>query len=84
MATLTIDPQRSNYIKKEYGELIGKTVAQIRPLTKDECDAFCWDYDANWEACVFIFTDGTAFIPMADPEGNGAGFLTICDTAPAK
>ena len=31
---------------------------------------------------VLILNDGTALIPMRDPEGNGPGHLDIAETAP--
>lgn len=68
---------RTDYLTKEYGDIIGKTVKRIRPLTEAECEDLSWDYDCEYEACVVVFTDGSAFIPMRDPEGNGAGFLAM-------
>ena len=67
--------EKATYIARDYGKFVGKTIAKIRPLTFDECDDMAWDYDHEDYAVVVFFTDGTAFIPMADPEGNGAGFL---------
>lgn len=82
MATAT--DSRAEYIKKEYGELVGKTIKQVRPLTKTECEDLAWEYDYEYEAMVVIFTDNTAMIPMRDPEGNGAGFLALADTEAKK
>lgn len=67
--------EKATYIARDYGKFVGKTIAKIRPLTFDECDEMAWDYDHEDYAVVVFFTDGTAFIPMADAEGNGAGFL---------
>lgn len=69
--------RRVAYIESEWGELVGKTIKTIRPLTRSEAEKFCWEYEANDEAMVVIFTDGTIVIPSADPEGNGAGFLFV-------
>lgn len=66
--------QRENYIQREWGSLVGKTVKTVRQLRKDECESFGWDYERE-VAFVIIFTDGTALIPSQDPEGNGAGFI---------
>jgi len=66
---------RVSYIEREWGELVGKTIKTVRPLTRSEAEQFCWEYETNHEAMVIIFTDGTIVIPFADPEGNGAGFL---------
>jgi len=80
VATLAIDPTRAQYIKKQFGSMVGKTISQIRPLTEKECEGIYWSYEQEQDAFIVIFTDGSAFIPMADPEGNGAGFLFTCHT----
>lgn len=66
---------KKKYITRDYGSFVGKTIKEIRPLTKDECDLMGWEFQYEDYASVVIFTDGTGFIPLADPEGNGAGFL---------
>lgn len=66
---------KQKYITRDYGSFVGKTIKQIRPLTKEECEDMGWEFAYEDYAVVVIFTDNTAFIPMADPEGNGAGFL---------
>lgn len=66
---------RVAYIEREFGDLKGKTVALVRPLTKPECEQFAWDYNYDSDAMAIFFTDGTVIIPSQDPEGNGAGFL---------
>lgn len=70
---------RSSYIEREFGSLVGKTVAGVRPLTTKECNAFAWEHssDVPW---VIIFTDGTALVPSSDPEGNDCGFAFVLDT----
>jgi len=80
MATTYAD--RTKYIKRDYGSFVGKTVKTIRPLTKEECEDMAWEFEYEDYAVVVIFTDGSGFIPMADPEGNGAGFLA--ETAVSK
>lgn len=81
--TFTFD-DRATYIEKEWGSLKGKTIEIVRPLTKAECDSMYWHYDGMVDALVVIFTDGTGFIPMCDPEGNGAGFLELVETSAVK
>lgn len=71
--------ERVEYINSEYGSLVGKTVAFVRPLTKSETSMLAWEYDYDRDAFVIVFTDGTAVIPMRDPEGNGSGFLAIME-----
>lgn len=68
--------ERTKYINREFGSLVGKTVASVRPLSPEECAAFAWNYEYE-EAWVVEFTDGTAMVPMRDPEGNGAGFACL-------
>lgn len=67
--------ERVKYIEREFGDLKGKTVALVRPLSKAECEQFAWEYDYEHDAMAIFFTDGTVIIPSQDPEGNGAGFL---------
>lgn len=71
--------ERTEYITSEYGSLVGKTIAKVRPLMRAEAEDLAWEYDYDRDAFVVIFTDGTAVIPMRDPEGNGSGFLAIGD-----
>lgn len=83
-ATLTPDQKkeytfRKEYINKEFSELVGKTIVQIRPLTPKEHTTLGWEWDFHTDAMIVIFNDDTCFIPMADPEGNGAGFLLLAD-----
>jgi len=67
---------RTDYITREFGELVGKTVKAVRPLSPAECSAFAWNYD-HQIAWVIEFTDGTLAVPSCDPEGNGKGHLII-------
>lgn len=69
--------ERTDYLTREYRDIIGKTVDYVRPLTQAECANMAWEYDCEYEACVIVFTDGTAVTPMRDTEGNGAGFLAV-------
>lgn len=70
---------KAKYIARDYGWLVGKTIKEVQPLTKEECeDMFGWEFAHEDYAVVVIFTDGTGFVPLADPEGNAAGFLEKC------
>lgn len=69
----------TDYIKSEFGELVGKTVAAVRPLSKEELNDLYWEESYGSVGFVVIFTDGTCIIPSADPEGNGAGHLFLAD-----
>lgn len=57
-------------------ELVGKTVKRVRSLSDAEIDSLYWGRTSDPTA-VIEFTDGTYAIVMADPEGNGTGFLDI-------
>jgi len=57
-------------------ELIGKTIASVRDITDEEYKQLGWYKNSNPTA-VLEFTDDTYAIVMADPEGNGTGFLDI-------
>jgi len=74
-----LDKERRDYIKREFGELINKTIVGIRPLKREECEALAWEYGYERDAFVVILNDDSCFIPMADPEGNGAGFLMLAN-----
>ena len=65
------------YFRKEFGSLIGKTVKTIVALSDKDIEAMGWSTDYDTEAFGIVFTDGTLFIPMADPEGNGPGFAYL-------
>lgn len=73
--TLTKE-QRQDYITREFGSLVGKTVQSVRPMSPEEIAGMGWEYDMDvpW---VIIFSDGTALIPSADPEGNSSGHAFI-------
>lgn len=66
---------REELVSKAYGWMAGKKIARVRPLTPLECHEMGWTYDYEAFAVVVEFEDGTAFVPMADPEGNGCGYL---------
>jgi hypothetical protein len=72
---------RRDVVARGYGELIGKTIKNVRPLMREECEMFAWDYDTEL-AWMIEFTDGTCAIPSADHEGNGSGHLFIEDLEP--
>lgn len=75
--TKTTYADKKAYITRDFGQLVGKKIVEVRPLTEKECEMFAWDYDRMDYAMVLICQDGTAIIPSCDPEGNGAGFLFV-------
>jgi hypothetical protein len=68
--------ERDALMRKEFGSLIGKTVKDVRSLTRKECELFAWEYDYNY-AFAIVFSDNTVAVPSADAEGNGAGYIFI-------
>ena len=56
--------------------LIGKTITAVRDITDEEYKQLGWYKNSNPTA-VLEFSDETYAIVMADPEGNGTGFLDI-------
>ena len=60
------------YVDREFGSLIGKTVASIRSMSDTELEEMMW-YKGE-VGVVLEFTDGTYLILSKDEEGNGAGF----------
>jgi hypothetical protein len=63
-------------MKHYLNSIVGKTIAKVSHLTTDEVKEMMWYCDPV-ETTLIEFTDGTAGILMADPEGNGPGFLEV-------
>jgi hypothetical protein len=55
-------------------KLEGKTISKVSHLTASEITEMMW-YCSAEETTLIEFTDDTAVIVYADPEGNGPGFL---------
>lgn len=55
---------------------LGRTVTEIRGLDAEEQEGLGW-YGDPGQAVVIFFDDGTYWLPMADAEGNGAGFVEM-------
>jgi hypothetical protein len=72
---VTAAQRDSTFIKKEWGSMVGKTVAEVRRLTEVEMEPFGWGLRSGDVPLVVFFTDGTNFIPTCDAEGNGPGWL---------
>jgi len=78
-----IHKDRTAIVYREFGELEGKTVAQVRALLPEETEQFGWEYEwagGGFYPWCIIFTDGTVAIPSCDPEGNDAGFMFLADS----
>jgi hypothetical protein len=64
-----------DWVAKLASQLVGRTITEVRRLTREEQDgAFGFEDEL---AIVVILSDGTYFLPLRDPEGNGAGFLYV-------
>jgi hypothetical protein len=74
---------RDEYIKREYGALVGRTIKTIRPLTPVERTGFGWSSSTTLVPMVIILDDGTALVPASDPEGNDSGHIFVESTVPA-
>jgi hypothetical protein len=62
---------------KHYAQsLVGKTVSNVRPVTKIEMEDLMW-FESSNPTTIVEFTDGTYALVAADPEMNGTGFLEI-------
>jgi hypothetical protein len=64
------------HYEKDFLDLVGKTVKEVRHMSPDEIEQFGW-YEDYKETTMIIFTDKTAAILSQDPEGNGPGFMFI-------
>jgi hypothetical protein len=65
-------------MKHHMSKLEGKTIARVTSLTADDIKEMYWYCDPV-ETSVIEFTDGSCVLVMADPEGNGPGFLDYQD-----
>jgi len=63
------DNTTDRWEKKISSELVGKTIAEVRYLTKYEVEEMMWDK----VPLAITFTDGSWIFPMADDEGNDGG-----------
>ena len=55
--------------------LIGRRIADVRPLTADEMESEGWDPTGRFNpvGMVVVLDDGTKLYPSRDEEGNGPG-----------
>ena len=69
----------TDYIKNEFGSLVGRTIKKVRPLSKAELEDMCWDDSYGSVGFAIILDDGQVLIPSSDPEGNGPGHIFLGD-----
>ena len=74
---MTTKTDSRTYYANEAKVLVGKRVVLVRPMKAEEIELFGWEDYNSEHAIVIVFDDGTAIIPMQDPEGNGSGVLAI-------
>lgn len=74
MPTTERQKTETEYIEREYGWMVGKTVKHVRILSLEEIEDLGWYVGGEVPFAVF-FTDGTYIVPMRDEEGNGPGAL---------
>lgn len=75
----TREETREKLVSQNYGWMTGKKISRIRPMSPLECHEMGWVFDYEDYAVVVEFEDGTAFVPLRDPEGNGCGFLAATE-----
>lgn len=57
------------------GSPVGKEIASVRPMTREELDAEGWYDPPHGKPVVLELDDGTKIYASRDPEGNGPGRL---------
>ena len=70
----------NDYIKSEWGMVVGKTITSVRQLTKSEVEDMCWENSGSSVPVVFMLNDGSCLIPSQDAEGNGPGHIFVEQT----
>jgi hypothetical protein len=65
----------SHYVNDSFGPLVGRTILEVRPLTKTELTEMGWGYSRSRIGFVLLLDDGTSVIPLSDAEGNEPGSL---------
>ncbi len=64
-------------LQKQYSEVIGKRILLVRPMSDEEQTWYGWEESWGTIPCVFQLEGGVALVPMSDPEGNHAGFVSV-------
>jgi len=71
---LCLSCKETKKAKKPKNPLIGRKIADIRPMTQNEMNAEGWGQNPR-SAVVIVLDDGTKLYPSMDYEGNGPGRL---------
>ena len=64
----------TKFYRGEFSHLIGRTITDVRAMYEEEMETMLWYGERG---AVFTLDNGGMFIPMADSEGNGVGYLMI-------
>lgn len=64
----------TKFYRGEFAHLLGRKIVDVRAMYDEEMELMLWDGERG---AVFTLDNGGMFIPMQDPEGNGAGFLMV-------
>jgi hypothetical protein len=59
---------------KEKSDVVGKTITDVRALTKAELKKEGWE-ERDGPVVVLVLSNGAILYPSRDPEGNGPGVL---------
>ncbi len=77
-----LDARAKKYYADHYNKLKGRRIVDWQFLDDNTIiEEFMWGEGDRYAAVVFILDDGTTFVPMRDPEGNGAGHLDVLTKA---
>lgn len=60
-------------MEKLFKQLVGKKIASIRYMTRDECEALGF----HKSSVIIRLDDGTWLIPIADDEMNDGGSMLV-------
>jgi hypothetical protein len=72
--------QLTEYLNKEWGQLVGAKLISIRNATEDEAqDLMGWEFSNHNPMPILGFDNGLSLILSQDPEGNGAGFAFLIE-----
>lgn len=72
--------QLTEYLNKEWGQLVGAKLLSIRSATEDEAeDLMGWEFNNHNPIPILEFDNGLSLILSQDPEGNGAGFAFLVE-----
>ena len=72
--------QLTEYLNKEWGQLVGAKLVSIRSATEEEAeDLMGWDFSNHHAVPILGFDNGLSLILSQDEEGNGAGFAFLVE-----